>query len=102
MRLGLAGFAIWAFVHARILSTFARGLRASRHEPAARSLYLWLLMFYSLGMLFTTVEPWLEFSYGAVPFFTLVGFVMGLPPAGATEEQPAEAVAQLPAPEMPR
>ncbi len=94
MRLGLAGFAIWAFVHARILSAFAQGLRASREEPAARSLSLWLLMFYALGMLFTTVEPWLEFSYGAVPFFTLVGFAMGLPPAaGASEEQPAEAQA---------
>jgi len=86
MRLGLTGLAIWIFVHARIVALLFGGLRRHRSDEVLRSLYLWLLLSYLLSMLFTSVEPWLEFSFGAVPFFTLVGFVMGLVDADETHE----------------
>jgi hypothetical protein len=91
MRLGIAGLAIWIFVHARILSLFVEGLRRNHNDEHSRSLYLWMLLSYLLSMLFTSVEPWLEFSFGAVPFFTLIGFVMGLSPTGGAEVSPAQA-----------
>ena len=86
MRLGLVGLAIWVFVHASIVALLFGGLRRYRSDEALKSLYLWLFLSYLLSMLFTSVEPWLEFSFGAVPFFTLVGFVMGLADADEIHE----------------
>jgi hypothetical protein len=77
VRLGLVGFMIWSFMHWRIASIFIRALRSHKKEIFKRRVILWFFIFYILGMLVTTVQPWLEFSYGAIPFFTLIGFALG-------------------------
>lgn len=78
MRLGLVGFIIWGFMHWKILSLFIRSLRNFRKGSIVHDVILWLFLFYVLGMLMTSVQPWLEFSYGAIPFYTLMGFSLGL------------------------
>jgi len=78
-RLGLVGAAIWAIFHLSILARFARTLR--RKQRLNRSFYelsAWFLLYYLLSMLVTSVQPLLEFSYGAIPFYLLMGLVLGL------------------------
>jgi hypothetical protein len=70
-RLGLLGFLVWLLMQMRVLQLFWRQLR---WEP--ESLSLWGLCFYLYGLLVTSVQPWLEFSYGALPFFMVSGFLL--------------------------
>jgi len=77
VRLGLIGLITWVFINWRIFALFIRALRRYQRGTLDHDLALWFLIFYVLGMLLTTVQPWLEFSYGAIPFFTLVGFALG-------------------------
>lgn len=79
VRLGLLGFVIWILMHLKVASLLIRSLRDSRRGTFAHDLNLWFFLFYVLGVLLTTVQPWLEFSYGAIPFFTFIGFAIGLP-----------------------
>lgn len=82
VRLGLAGMTVWLFINWRIFSLFMRALRRYQRGTSHHVLILWLFIFYVLGMLMTTVQPWLEFSYGAIPFFTLLGFALSLMQSG--------------------
>lgn len=77
-RLGIVGLAVWIFMLARIGCLLVVGsLSARRGAPFDRSVRVWLTIFFAIGALLTTVQPWLEFSYGAVPFFTVIGFALG-------------------------
>lgn len=77
LRLGLVGFFIWGLMHWKIISSFRKALRRVDRRSSEHALVLWLLLFYVLGMLMTSFQPWLEFSYGAIPFFVVLGFFMG-------------------------
>jgi O-antigen ligase len=78
-RLGLTGLAIWLSLHFFILRTFYKGLRArSLLDDVTADLLLWLFFLYLLFMITTSVQPLLEFSHGAVPFFFLMGFAAGI------------------------
>ncbi|MFB3104782.1 MAG: hypothetical protein ACE1ZA_07630, partial [Pseudomonadales bacterium] len=41
-------------------------------------LVLWCFLFYVLGLFVTSIQPRLEFSYGAIPFSLIVGFALGV------------------------
>ena len=78
-RLGLVGLAIWAFFHFLIVRRFVHVLRRRGQLDKKHSdLRLWLFIFYILFMLVTSVQPYLEFSYGAIPFYFLMGFALGI------------------------
>lgn len=78
-RLGLVGFALWVWMQVQILLLFWQALcLSSRLRPSEGLLALWLFISYLSGMLLASVQPWLEFSYGAIPFFTTIGFSLGL------------------------
>jgi len=94
VRLGLAGMLLWALMNLRISALLWRALKRSPKRSASYDVTLWCFLFYVLGMLLTTVQPWLEFSYGAVPFFLLVGFAMGL--GKRASRQPLGSVSGLP------
>ncbi len=77
-RLGIVGFAFWALLHWHIVRMFLSELRRARRLPMHRDVYAWLFSFYVLGLFLTSVQPWLEFSHGAIPFYLLLGFAFGL------------------------
>ena len=77
-RLGLLGVLIWISFHARILYLFTHSLQKGKRKKQDNSLVLWLLLFYVLGMMLATVQPWLEFSQGAIPFYIILGFSIAI------------------------
>ena len=77
VRLGLLGFILWLVFHWIIIRRFWKALHRWQMGSFEHTLLLWFLVFYTLGMLVTTVQPWLEFSYGSIPFFILLGFAIG-------------------------
>jgi hypothetical protein len=78
-RLGLIGILLWTLFHLSIVARFFRGLRArGPSDETASSLVLWLFIFYVTAMVVTSVQPLLEFSYGAIPFYFLMGFALGV------------------------
>ena len=78
-RLGLVGATLWAIFHLAILVRFVRVLLGRRSlEPRFYELALWFFLFYLLSMIVTSVQPHLEFSYGAIPFYVLMGLALGL------------------------
>jgi hypothetical protein len=90
-RIGLVGLLCWTAMNLYIVARFVIGLRRRRHAvPLFSDLVVWLLMFYVFSMMTTMVQPWLEFSYGAVPFYVLLGFALGLIrwQVGAAPERP--------------
>ncbi len=78
-RLGLVGLVFWVLFHVCILRRFFQALRQRRflHEKLSRFI-LWLFVFYVLSMIVTSVQPLLDFSYGAIPFYFLMGVALGL------------------------
>ena len=78
-RLGFAGLAGWLAFHFFILRDFYNGLRArSLLDGVTADLLLWFFFLYLLFMVTTSVQPLLEFSHGAVPFFFLMGVAVGI------------------------
>lgn len=78
IRLGSLGFLMWLMMHFRILTALLRSLWNSERETLNRDLALWLFLLFVLGMVFTTFQPWLEFSYGAIPFFFFAGIALAM------------------------
>ncbi len=76
-RMGLIGLFIWLLILARIIYLLIRVLKISTKKTLERGIVVWLILFYMLGLLLTSVQPWLEFSYGAIPFFVVLGFAVG-------------------------
>lgn len=93
IRLGILGFLLWLLMHWRILTALLRSLRSFDRETPSRDLALWLFLFYVLGVVFTTFQPWLEFSYGAVPFYFFVGMALAL--AHARRDEQSLALSQM-------
>ncbi len=65
-------------MHWRILTSLLRSLRNAGRESLNHDLALWLLLLYVLGVVFTTFQPWLEFSFGAIPFYFFVGVALAM------------------------
>jgi O-antigen ligase len=78
VRLGTVGFLLWLGMNLAILRSLIRFIRHSRREPATQNIAVWFLLFYVMGIVVTTVQPWLEFSHGAIPFYILIGMALSL------------------------
>ena len=76
-RLGAIGLLFWSLMHLSIFSLLIRNVRRAQRGTLTRDLNLWFFLYYICGMMLTTVQPWLEFSYGAIPCYTLIGFYLG-------------------------
>jgi hypothetical protein len=79
-RLGLTGVLLWVFLIGRVglLLWQAYRRRASGEDAEGRNLSAWLIVWFGLGLFYTCFQPWLEFSYGGVPFYILTGLAVGL------------------------
>jgi len=78
-RMGVLGLAAWLIFHLLILKRFFAVFRSrSRLDRKSYGLILFLFFFYFLSMLVTSVQPFLEFSFGAIPFYFLTGFALGV------------------------
>ena len=78
-RLGLVGGTIWLLLNLYIIWRFVSTLRRRAFGDARlRDLTLWLFLFYLLDLLESAVQPGLEFSSGAITFYFLTGFALGL------------------------
>lgn len=77
-RLGIIGFLIWAFINIRIVYLFIRSLFKTPRESFGYTLILWLFLFYITSMILASLQPWLEFSYGAIPSYIVLGFSLGI------------------------
>jgi O-antigen ligase len=78
-RLGVVGAAVWGIFHLTMVVRFVRILRRRRWlEPRFYEVILWFFLYYLLSMIVTSVQPHLEFSYGAIPFYVLMGLALGL------------------------
>jgi O-antigen ligase len=78
-RLGAIGLALWIAFHFCLIKRFVYTYR-QRHscDPRVYAFVLWFFLFYVLFMLASFVEPPFEFPSGAVPFYFLTGFTLGL------------------------
>jgi len=84
-RLGVVGLVLWIVMHGRIAYLFLRTVLRRSASGVKHRLILWLSVCYVLGMVLTTFQPWLEFSFGAIPFYVFLGFALGLMrPQGST------------------
>ncbi len=77
-RMGLLGLSVWLIFHLIVLKRFFSVYRRrSRLDRKAYELVMFLFFFYLLSMFFTHVQPALEFSFGAIPFYFMTGFALG-------------------------
>lgn len=78
-RLGALGALLWAALHigiwARFLAFFRRRLK---FPPLISDLVVWLSLYHLISLIVTTVQPHLEFSHGAIPFYFLTGVALGM------------------------
>jgi hypothetical protein len=76
-RLGIFGLISWSLFHLSVVSRFLRALRDRKASKKSHDFTLWFFAFYILSLIVTTVQPHLEFSFGAIPFYFLIGFAIG-------------------------
>jgi len=93
-RLGLIGFMLWIAFQFFLIKDFLRTIRrrSTFEDKHAAAFVLWAFLFYVLFMISSLVEPLFEFPSGAVPFYFLIGFALGvmrwhLPVKRKAEEQ---------------
>jgi O-antigen ligase len=75
-RLGLVGFIIWIFIQARFVFLFVRSLRKKKKDSLEHALTLWLFLFFISGIIIASFQPWIEWPFGAIPFFIVSGFAL--------------------------
>jgi hypothetical protein len=75
-RLGLVGFAIWLYIQARFVFLFVRSLRKKKKDSFEYELALWLFLFFITGIILASFQPWIEWPFGAIPFFIVLGFAL--------------------------
>jgi O-antigen ligase len=79
-RMGTIGFAVWIAFHFCLIRRFSYAIRqrAACEDKRIAAFVLWLFLFYVLFMIGSLVEAPFEFPSGAVPFYFLMGFALGL------------------------
>lgn len=82
-RLGLIGVSVWLLFLVIMLVRFIRVLRErSALDTEKKTLILWLFMFYVVQLILSTVQPSLEFSHCALPFYFLLGLGLAITQPG--------------------
>lgn len=78
-RMGALGLVVWAGFHLSLLKRFTRAFYARAYlDDKSFTLVLWLFLLYLILMIDMSVQPGLEFSFGAIPFYFLMGFALGV------------------------
>ena len=78
-RLGVIGAVLWLLLHLAILWRFAQAFRNRHIMPQTTwRILVWLFLNYVFSLMVTSVQPYLEFSYGAIPFYFVTGFALGM------------------------
>jgi 4-amino-4-deoxy-L-arabinose transferase-like glycosyltransferase len=78
-RLGLFGVSVWLLFHSFVISRFMKFIRRTREvQSETRDFVVWLFAFYALALILSMVQPTLEFSHCAIPFYFLVGIGLGI------------------------
>jgi hypothetical protein len=79
-RLGSVGFAVWIAFHFCLIKRFVHAVRRRHLYPNKKlsAFVLWFFLYYVLFMIGSLVEAAFEFPSGAVPFYFLMGFALGL------------------------
>jgi hypothetical protein len=77
-RMGVPALLLWAMFNFLILKRFAHVILARAHiDRKLFALALWLFVLYVILMVDISVEPGLEFSQSAIPFYFFMGFALG-------------------------
>jgi O-antigen ligase len=80
-RMGLLGLGIWVLFHGIVFKRFVTTIRGSRGTRSeTRDLLIWLFIYYVLAFILSTVQPAIEFSHYAIPFYFFIGVALGLMP----------------------
>jgi hypothetical protein len=77
-RLGFVGLSIWVLFLAMVVVRYVRFLRMRSAPEGAHATILWLFFCFLLYLLMASVQPTLEFSHGAMPFYFLMGLSIGI------------------------
>lgn len=77
-RLGFLGLSIWILFILLMAVRYVRVLRTGHALDGWSSLILWLFLYFLLALLFASVQPELEFSHGAIPFYFFQGLAIGI------------------------
>jgi O-antigen ligase len=77
-RLGFVGLSFWLLFIFLIIARYLEFLRMPGTSAEVSSLVVWLLCTFILSLLQASVQPSLEFSHGAAPFYFLSGFGLGV------------------------
>jgi len=72
-RLGFVGLSIWLLFIGMVIVRYVRFLRTPYITAGVSTLVLWLFLQFILTLLDASVQPSLEFSDGAIPFYFLLG-----------------------------
>jgi O-antigen ligase len=72
-RVGFVGLSIWLLFIGLVIVRYVRFLRTPYITAGVSTLVLWLFLQFILTLLDASVQPSLEFSHGAIPFYFLLG-----------------------------
>ncbi len=82
VRLGLVGTVLWVGLFSRIFYVLFQSIREVNNDHPMYGFRLWFLAYFFVCLFHTSVQPWLEFSYGAIPFYVILGYGIMLRGAG--------------------
>jgi O-antigen ligase len=77
-RLGFVGLSLWLAFIVLVFARYVGFLRMPDRSAGDSTLVVWLLCFFVLSLLQASVQPSLEFSSGASPFYFFAGFGLGI------------------------
>jgi O-antigen ligase len=77
-RLGFVGLAAWLLFILLVCTRYVRYIRNANASAQTSSLMVWLLCAFVVALLQASVQPSLEFSSGACPFYFLAGIGLGI------------------------
>jgi len=77
-RLGFVGLAAWLLFILHVCTRYVRYIRNANASAQISSLMVWLLCAFVVALLQSNVQPSLEFSSGACPFYFLAGIGLGI------------------------
>jgi len=77
-RLGFVGLAAWLLFILLVCTRYVRYIRNANASAQISGLMIWLLCAFVVALLQASVQPSLEFSSGACPFYFLAGIGLGM------------------------
>lgn len=75
VRLGIVGAVLWVFLNIRMLIILFQNIQLS--DLSEKGFEVWVFLYFITGLLLTAFQPWLEFPYGTIPFFSILGYSIG-------------------------